>query len=230
MSASSTSAGSRPSLAASISPRFSRSSGGIHGRPTASKTSRFGPTADLRAPAEDAVLVDFQVALHAEQTNGDVVRLRSGEVVKRGAIRRRGHDPQVEPAGPTAGPPSTSSSPRASSCLTSAYPRNVSATADGWSEATRISTSPTVSDRRRKLPATSSSSTPGTFRSRSTSGRTYASASASRYADRVRLVLFDAAQDGLLERLTHARQPGEPTGARRFFELAERLHVEASCK
>ncbi len=70
-------------------------------------------------------------------------------------------------------------SPCAVTCVTSLNRTKAFAAAGASVDATRMSTSPTVSERRRKLPATSSCCTPGVARSAATSGRTYASASAS---------------------------------------------------
>ncbi len=54
-----------------------------------------GAASDAAHATEDAVLADLEVALYAKSPNRDVVRLRTGEVVERGAVRLGSDDAKV---------------------------------------------------------------------------------------------------------------------------------------
>ena len=83
--------------AASISPRFSRSSGGTQARPSACVDVLLGLAGDARVVVdpEQAVLVQLEAARDRAVAQRDVVRLRAGEVLQRGAAALGGDEPQV---------------------------------------------------------------------------------------------------------------------------------------
>jgi len=77
MSCSFTSCGNRGLSAASISPRFSRSSGSINGSPTTANTSRSVLPQPLIV-AKHVVLVELQICALRQPPHGNAVRHRTG--------------------------------------------------------------------------------------------------------------------------------------------------------
>ena len=87
-----------PAAAASSSPRPSRSSGGIHGRPSARVDLLLGRAAQRLAGrvVEDPVLGDVQPAPDGRLAQRHVVRLGAGEVLQHVAELVRLDDLQVD--------------------------------------------------------------------------------------------------------------------------------------
>ena len=89
-------AGQRARSAASISPRFSRSSGGTkRGRARRRCRLRLAGDARVVVDAVQPVLVQLQAALDRAVAQDDVVGLGAGEVLQRGAEALARHEPQV---------------------------------------------------------------------------------------------------------------------------------------
>ena len=120
--------------AASISPQFSRSSGGIHGRPERLVDALLGVAGDLGVvvDAEQAVLAELEPHPHGARADGDVVVLAAGEVLHGRAEALAAAGRARPPAGPR-GPPCALAlfSPRASTSSTCGQATKRSSDGDG---------------------------------------------------------------------------------------------------
>ena len=93
----STSSGSAPFLAASISPRFSRSSGGTQSIPSRRRPRPRRRSQQLAGLDHlDAVLADLEAGPHGLLPDRHVVILRAGKMLEQVSVTLSAHDPQLD--------------------------------------------------------------------------------------------------------------------------------------